>query len=273
MPYGPFISKLFIIITALVLSGLMTSDGFAAGVLNGGVTQEIYLAPGSSNGYVVAGSDHQPVHGATVSVPDLGIQTTTGVDGSFSFRGLPQGKRLIMNVSKVGFLPENAVLETDPSLNRPLEITLREVGATLIIDPNLHHLGDNSYSPYSAAAGQFRKQASGATLARRFRLSEIPQGSRPLLQIGVIMGLDTLQAHRAGQSSANAFSSPVKVRMNGYDIGYLTVNGLKQQVPIPPALLRPNGDNLLEVEAGHHRPDGVRIDYDDMELMNLILIL
>ncbi len=265
--------RLALQLITLAFAWLVMPACFAAGVLSGGVQQDVYLAPGSSSGFVVADDSGQPVGGATVSVPDLGIRTQTGPDGSFSFHGLPVGRRLILNVSKPGYRPENAILETDPSLNRPLRVAIEKSGGVLIIDDGLHHLGDNNYSPYSAAAGQFRKQAVGPVLVRRFRLNGMQPGPRPVLQVGVVMGLDTLQAHMAGQSNANAASSPVIVRLNGHDIAYITVNGLRQQIPVPPGLLRPHGDNLLEVKTGYHLPDGVRIDYDDMELMNLILIL
>jgi hypothetical protein len=144
----------------------------------------------------------------------------------------------------------------------------------LLLDGELHHLGDNQYSPISAAAGQFKKDAEGAVFTCTFSLKGLSLDSDTLtLDIGSIIGLDTTMAHALHQSLAPHESSPIVIKVNGQKLAYISKNGEHQRIPIPKQNLNANGLNLLEIEAGYHVPNGTRVDYDDLELMNLILQL
>ncbi len=251
-------------------------------VLTGSIRQTAYMSSDQANqtfqGVVYDQTTGQPIAQARVQIPALGLTVFTQGDGSFSFSpnatsAQPSSRRFILNVEKPGFLPGNAILDWERPALSPLQITLQKTRPVVIIDPDLHHLGDNSYSHYSSGAGQFQQHAEGVLLVRHFSLAGALPSPQTQLLIGAVLGLDTLRAHEAGQSTIPYASSPVVVRLNGKTIAHITLNGLRQHIPVPQGLLSPMGYNTLEIQTGYHRPDGVRIDYDDLELMNVILML
>lgn len=240
--------------------------------LTGSVQENIYMQDDLYHGVVSEAANGLPIDGARILVPDAGIQTVSARDGSFVLPPLPSDP-MIVNVLKPGFAPESLTLSAHASQNAPLHVRLREEHRVIVIDDRLRHLGDNSFSPNSAGAGKFRHASEGVVLAFQFHLNGLQPSSQPVLQIGSIIGLDTRQAHLLNQNNIPYTSSPMVVRLNGTEIAYLQINGDHQRIEIPPGKLATNGLNTLEIEAGYHTPGGVRIDYDDFELMNLQLEL
>jgi hypothetical protein len=94
-------------------------------------------------------------------------------------------------------------------------------------------------------------------------------GGVPILTIGRIDGLNTAEAHALGQSDAPYVSSPVVIKVNGKRIHYVTRNGESVQVEIPPAVMRPYGLNMIQIEAGYYLPGGNRIAYDTIRFQNV----
>ncbi|MBY0405933.1 MAG: carboxypeptidase-like regulatory domain-containing protein [Cyanobacteria bacterium] len=227
----------------------------------------------SAQGVVLDEATGKPMAGATVSLPDLGIQSQTDQTGFFNLPHVPASPA-ILNIEKPGFAPKSKVLTGFVSQETPLRFTLKgSTQQTLILDRLLHHLGDNRYSYYSAGAAQFQQDAEGALLEIPFSLKGRPMSQNPTLELGSVIGLDTVEAHQLKQSSVPYYSSPVVVRLNGVEIALIKINGDHQHIALSPRLLKPTGENILEIEAGYHTPGGTRIDYDDMELMNLQLNL
>lgn len=246
-------------------------------VLQAGVRQTVYQelpvsdSMSEGDGVIVQAGSHQPLSGVSVSVPALGFSTGSGADGRFELPQLPD-KPTIVAFSHQGYAPLTATLDAD-SQRRPLRFELQALQNTVVIDDQIRHLGDNSYSPASAGAANFRRASEGPGFIRQFIL---PPGSQPgkaaVLQIGSVIGLDTLQAHALGQSAFHRASTPMQVRLNGRPVGEIAANGDQQRLMIPAGVLT-GGVNTVEVRTGYESPDGTSIDYDDMELMLLTLRL
>ena len=223
-------------------------------------------------GMITDAESGQPLSGVTVWVPDWQYSTQTRPDGSFTLPARPVSKPLIVSVGKTGYAPASATLDGDRlSGSGPFQLSLqREAGHVVVLDNQIHHLGDGSYAPDSAGAARFEAASEGPVLTRQFRLHN---GATPRdLCIGSISGLDTMAAHTAGQSNFHRASSPMTVYLNGQPIGQIALNGDGERIPLPPNLLIGNGVNTIEIRTGYQTPNG-RIDYDDMELMMLTLEL
>lgn len=91
------------------------------------------------------------------------------------------------------------------------------------------------------------------------------------LTIGSIRGLNTPEAHQAGQSQADFVSSPAVIKVNGVRVGYIYADGEAVTVQVPQRVLRPDGFNVLQIEAGFYFLPGNRIAYDELELQHLAL--
>jgi hypothetical protein len=92
------------------------------------------------------------------------------------------------------------------------------------------------------------------------------------LTIGYLRGLNTPEAHAAGQSQASFVSSPTVVKVNGVRVGYLYVDGELIRMEGPRSALKPDGFNVLQIEAGFYFLPGNRVAYDELELQHLALV-
>jgi hypothetical protein len=85
--------------------------------------------------------------------------------------------------------------------------------------------------------------------------------------------LDTKLAKSLGQNRIrNAYSSPAEVYFNGNLIGELKINGDGQRIKIPQNLIRSDSKNQLTIKTGQNLMPGAKIDYDDIEIMNLSIL-
>jgi hypothetical protein len=91
------------------------------------------------------------------------------------------------------------------------------------------------------------------------------------LTIGSIRGLNTPEAHQSGQSQADFVSSPAVIKVNGVRVGYIYTDGEAVTMQVPRRVLRPDGFNVLQIEAGFYFLAGNRIAYDELELQHLAL--
>lgn len=267
--------------TTLITVGLTPSLTQAAEqtvVLQGSVSETHYRenthpaawAPLTSGmGQIVSQHDGRPLSEATIYIPALRYQTSSDAYGRFHLPQLPS-KPTIAMVDKDGYLPSTATLDYRRASNGPLRIQLKKPGNVMIIDKQMHHLGDGSFSPASAGAQQFSRNSIGPVLERAFTVAPHVSG-RAYLTIGSIIGLDTLAAQAQGQSQFHRYSTPMKVWLNGAFLGELALNGDQQNMYVPEGLLKPGKTNVLRIETGFTTPDGQYIDYDDMELMLLTL--
>lgn len=94
-----------------------------------------------------------------------------------------------------------------------------------------------------------------------------------VLKIGSIIGLDTMASREMGQSQLNTFSSPLSIYVNSVKIAEIAVNSSNKVIPIPNMLLKPKSENLLVLQTGVNQAMKFtnKLDYDDIEFMNLIL--
>ena len=59
--------------------------------------------------------------------------------------------------------------------------------------------------------------------------------------------------------------------VNGQKIAELKINGDNQKIPIPLKYLNQNSENILKIQTGINQTVTDYMDYDDVEIMNLIV--
>jgi hypothetical protein len=249
----------------------------------------------SSSGRVLDRKTGEPIPNAEVQIPEEGITVRTDNYGRFTLpRELPSDRILTTRASE--YAPFS--LTTRKDQKGSYDLRLEKLGPQLVVvDDQLHHLGDNNFSPQSANAGSFRLRAEGVELTRSFNLSKLPR-SGVTLRIGSLIGLDTPASIQAGQSGLrNAAQEPLQVLLNGQRVKELTLNGDRIQILLPRAGLRV-GNNTLTLRTGQATNDqmvenrdgdlfpllgsllGLRVgdnnvqkitDYDDIELAHITI--
>ena len=141
----------------------------------------------------------------------------------------------------------------------------------LILSDNLLHLGDNSYSPNSSGACLINSPCVGSSFTKDFSVGNVTNKTKAYVEIGSVIGIDTIQAMKLGQNKlTNAYSTPVEFFVNKTKIGELKINGDNQKIPIPARVLKANATNTLTIKTGENK-DAFVTDYDDIEVMNLIV--
>ena len=276
------------LIGLFVLSLFGTMSLSQAGPLVGGVTYREIKAPEIletnavtypyHDGYQLKILDEttgQGIGGVDVWIPKMGYHQVSNDRGVVKLPVRPSHSS-IARFKVDGYAPKTltlgtAKLEGLPNTEGQFQVQLKKSETTVIIDDAIRHLGDGTYAPNSAGSYKFRQQAQGPVLTKKFRLNGSIESSHVILTVGSVVGLDTIDAHYAGQSRFHKSSSPMVVTLNGSVVGYIKTNGDGTQFVIPKHQLSLNGVNTLAIHTGYHRPDGVRIDYDDMEFMLLTL--
>ena len=93
------------------------------------------------------------------------------------------------------------------------------------------------------------------------------------LVIGSIIGVDTEMARKMKQNTiTNSYSSPPEVYFNGKKIAVIKLNGDNQKIKLPKSLIRPDDVNEITIQTGINLFQKARVDYDDIELMNLSIL-
>ena len=211
-----------------------------------------------------------PVKDAAVSVPSRNEVDFTDKNGYFNIN--PGGnKPIILSVQKEGYRPFSMTLDNGTLKGGVLLELMPKSPYEIVVSDNLIHLGDNSYSPNSAGACLINSPCIGPVFNQNFKVGEITSKTKAYVTIGSVIGIDTIQAMKLGQNKlVNAASTPMELFVNKTKIGELKINGDNQKIPIPTRLLKSNSSNILTVKTGANR-DSVETDYDDVELMNLII--
>jgi hypothetical protein len=225
----------------------------------------------SPTGYIKDYITGKPLAGAEVSIPDKGITTHSKADGSFKLDLKGQQGNFIVSVKKDGYLPFALNAQKD-DLSSPFTLFVQKNRGELIIDNDLHHLGDNNFSDLSANAGAFKMPTEGPVFIKEFYIEGLPANGM-VLTIGSIIGLDTIASKELGQTNIDSFSSPLSIYVNSVKIAEIGVNSDNKTIPIPKTVLKPRSTNLLVLQTGVNQVLQYQgsIDYDDIEFMHLIL--
>lgn len=233
----------------------------------------------------------QPLRGATIFIPQWGYRAQTDQQGQI---GIPNDviqahsqphqfrQTIIGNIQQEGYVPESFLIQPTLLLNAqrgqiiefsaPRRLTIQH--QRLLLDNQLHHLGDDDFSQRSSGASQFKSRSEGPVYTRHFTYHPTLD-QKTVLHIGSLTGLDTLEAHAAlrkfkpnnqTQTEVNTYGSPAQVWLNGILIGRLTLNGQDIVLPLPQVALNQNGQQTLQIKAGHNQ---FKTDIDDMEWMTL----
>jgi hypothetical protein len=240
-------------------------------ILQGHLQQTAEPIADKLQGRIVDDQTGQPILDATVSIPDDGFSMQTNSQGVYQIPRYMGQHPLIMSIKKTGYAPFSmSIREQVPPY---FEIRLQRQMRMIVLDDQLRHIGDGSFSTTSSNALEFRKPPVGPALRIPFNLQGVEISDAPILQIGSIIGLDTAMAHYLSGNHMTVYATPLLIKLNGQIIAKVDVNGDKKRIHIPKTLIKRQGTNLLEVEAGYHYLESGSIDYDDMELMHLVLYL
>ena len=232
--------------------------------LTGGVSE---LGQGSR---VVDAKTNAPVEGAVITIPQIGYRTRTDENGSFALNATVNDET-IMSIQKNGYRPFSVTIDKDIA-SKPLIIGIQKSELTdLVIDDDMLHLGDDSFSKDSANSGDFKLKAIGPTYVKNFEMTSNTLNYNNYLIIGSIIGVDTEMAHQMKQNNIESYSSPPEIFFNGKKIAEIKLNGDNQKIKLPKALIRPNDVNEIVIQTGINLFNRGRIDYDDIELMNLTI--
>lgn len=265
-PYGRYALFLVVVIFCLLLT---EPAAIAQETLKGHIERAADVVSDQLRGKVVDARTGQPIAGAHVSLPDQGFSMRTGAGGEYAVPRVMGKQPVIMSVEKPGYVPFS--LSISENALPVFTIQLQKQLQTLILDNTLRHLGDGSYSPVSANALNFRKLSDGPAIRIPFALDPVTLSEKPYLQIGSVVGLDTAMGHFFTGNPIGVSASPLIIKLNGAVIAQLQVNGDNQKIQLPKNLMRATGLNTLEIESGYHYPEPGRLDYDDMELMHLVI--
>lgn len=220
---------------------------------------------------VIDSQTQRPVSQADVSLPSKGYKTKTDNEGRFSL-GAKIDAPTIMSVQKDGYKPFSLTVDGS-SMSKPIVVGIEKTNPhDIIIDKDMYHIGDDSYSANSANASEFRVKAIGPFYSKTFNVKSIPANEDVYLVIGSVIGIDTKMARDMGQSKVKtAYATAPQVFFNGNIIAELSLNGDNQQIKIPKNIIKPDAANQLTIKSGKNLFQTAYIDYDDIELMNLFI--
>lgn len=243
--------------------------------LTGGVQEnEFKQGPQVGNdatGFIKDSLTGHPISGAEVSIPDKGMTTLSRADGSFKLDTKALGGNFILSVKKKGYLPFALNAKKD-DFSSGFNLHIEKQKGEVVIDSDIHHLGDNSFSNMSANAASFRLPAEGPTYIKEFYVESLPPKGM-ILKIGSIIGLDTIASKEIGQSHIDSFSSPLSIYVNSIKIAEIAINADNKVIPIRKGVLKPHSTNLLVFQTGTNQVVRISgsLDYDDIEFMNVLL--
>ncbi len=214
-------------------------------------------------------STHVPIEGVLIKIPSKKYYTLTAKDGSFKLNTQINAPT-IMSLEKNGYKPFSMTIGSD--FKNPLRIGIEKTSPQdIIVETDMVHIGDNSFSKRSANANDFVLPSTGAFYTKDFNIREIKPFEQLFLVIGSIIGIDTIEAQRLGQSGVlTAYSSPPEVFFNGTKISDIKINGDNQKIKIPSELVKPNQSNNVTLKTGHNLYKVSSVDYDDIEFTNLL---
>ena len=233
------------------------------------ITGEIKKNTHKNYNHIYDAETNVPIEGVIIKIPAKNYRTQTKKDGSFKLKTKIDSPT-IMSLEKSGYKPHSLTLNSD--YNNPISIGIEKTTPKdIIVETDMIHIGDNSFSERSANAGDFSLNSMGAFYSKDFKLKPMTKNEQLYLSIGSIIGIDTIFAQRLGQSRVlTAYSSPPEIFFNGNKIAEIKINGDNQAILIPKSLIKYNQDNNITIKTGRNLYKTESIDYDDIEFTNLI---
>ena len=258
--------KLILILTIILTANLCAN----ATTYTGGVTK---VGQQESN-QVLDANTKKGVEFAKITMPQHNFRAYTDANGNFELPKIQIKEPTIMNIEKEGYRPFSITINNNYSLNTPMHIEIaKSEPFDIVIDNEILHLGDNSFSKNSANARDFKLHSIGPYYSKEFTMKPDATHSANYIVIGSVIGLDTELAKTMGQNKIRtAYSSPAQVYFNGKLIGELKVNGDGQRIKIPKNLIIANSTNQVTIKTGQNMMPSDHIDYDDIEIMNLSIL-
>ena len=253
--------KIFITFFILLIVNLPAFSG----IFQGGVEKNGML--GSNKIY--DSTTKAPIKGAKITLPQENYKTYTDSNGNFELDADINGQT-VMAIEKPGYKPYSVTVDKNLA-NKPIILGIEKATAKdIVVDTNMFHLGDNSFSDLSANAGEFQVQSIGPYYSKQIKIPSVAPGSKLTLIIGSIIGIDTLMAKTMGQNKVtSAYASAPEVYFNGNKIADIQLNGDRQKIKIPYSLIRQNQLNEITIKTGRNLMQTSHVDYDDIEFMNL----
>lgn len=257
--------KLFVYFLIILLSLPSFAETYKGGVSERSRYNNQYYPVGR----ITDKTSGKGIGGAKISIPKQNYQTKTDKDGYFEL-DTSIDETTIMSVQKDKYKPFSMTVDKK-SFDKPLVLGIEKSdSASLSIDSNMYHLGDNSYSDLSANAGEFKNESLGPFYTKKFNLKNIDTRKPIFLVIGSIIGIDTYMARSMGQNkNPNSYASPPEIFFNGNKISEVQINGDGQKIRIPHNLIK--RVNEVTIKTGRNLMQTSYIDYDDIEFMNLII--
>lgn len=234
--------------------------------LNGGVEKmEIYKM-----NQVTDTKSGRGVDNAKIAIPSKNYVTYSNPLGKFE---MPKNLTppYVLSVKKQGYEPFSLTVKSYGKA--PLKITISKENTNKIaIDADTFHLGDNSFSMNSANAEDFKSRSAGVIYQKSFFVKNLTPNENVNLIIGSLIGVDTKEARRLGQTNVtDAYSSPVKIFFNSNEVANLKINGDNQKIFIPKTFIRQNAKNSIKILTGVNLTQDLYTDYDDFEFTNLFI--
>ena len=251
----------------LIITFFITLTAQATSTFEGGISAEGY----NNSSRIIDKHTGVGVSGAKISLPKQRYTTQTDSQGFFELNTQIDGTT-ILSVQKENYKPYSVTI-SEQTLSAPLIVGIEKSNAhEMVLDSNMYHLGDNSYSDLSANAGEFRMTSIGPFYTKRFILKNVKFNKPLFLVIGSIIGIDSELARSIGQNKiTTAFSSPPEIYFNGNKISEIQINGDGQKIKIPPVLVRKNQVNEITIKTGRNLMQTSQVDFDDIEFMNLFV--
>lgn len=252
--------KKFLIILMLII-GLPSLSK----VITGEVSKELK----KNVNQIIDAENNTPIEGVIVKIPSKNYKTKTNKDGTFKL-GTKFDSPTIMSLEKSGYKPYSMTINGQS--NEPIQIAIEKTTPhDIVIDTDMIHIGDNSFSERSANAQDFSIVSSGPFYTKDFKIKMLKAGQELFLIIGSIIGIDTIQAQKIGQSKVlTAYASPPEVFFNGNKISEIKINGDNQKIKIPLGLIKHNQNNNLTIKTGRNLYKKDNIDFDDIEFTNIL---
>ncbi len=251
-----------------ILFALLIGIPVFADAINGGVEKRDFK-PGTNQ--IIDAKTGTGISSAKIIIPTKNYTTQTDQDGMFDL-GTRIDSPTIMSVNKEGYRPYSLTLNSDSTI-KPLRIGIeKSTPKDVVVETNLIHLGDGSFSANSANAGDFSSKSVGPFYSKNFSIKEMKPEEEAYLVLGSVIGIDTITARELGQSKvSNVYAAPPEVYCNGNKIAEIKINGDSQEIKIPRTVIKHSEDNDITIKAGKNLFQSSYIDYDDIEFTNLVV--